>query len=474
MPPSGEVTRDLDSHQEPSNGRPTAALPAPQEATKALPPPDVKREKWEKRKHWLKWAVPLFLLALVAFGAFWLHGLHRESTDDAQVDGHLAAVSPRISGAVLEVLVDDNWHVRAGQVLVRIDPRDYQERVDQAQAALAAAEQQANAAQVTVPVTRNTTASGTSGAEANLSAAIAQANQADEAAREAETSRIQVAEATLAQAQANNRKAQADEARMQILVNKDEVSRQDFDAYVAAAQVAAQQVRSAQEQVNAARQQAANARDAAAAAQAKVGQARASVQESRASQQQVAVQQAQAQSAAAKIQQARADLAAAELQLSYCTITAPISGVVTEKNVEPGEQLQPGQTILTIVPLADVWVTANFKETQMAQMRPGDEAEVKVDMYGDKIYGRVDSIAGATGSRTSILPPENATGNFVKVVQRIPVKIVFDKLPSGVVLRPGMNVDATVITDKGRPFPSYGPTTPSSVEQRNSNGRPIE
>ena len=261
---------------------------------------------------------------------------------------------------------------------------------------------------------------------------------------------------------------------MQILVNKDEVSRQDFDAYVAAAQVAAQQVRSAQEQVNAARQQAANARDAAAAAQAKVGQARASVQESRASQQQVAVQQAQAQSAAAKIQQARADLAAAELQLSYCTITAPISGVVTEKNVEPGEQLQPGQTILTIVPLADVWVTANFKETQMAQMRPGDEAEVKVDMYGDKIYGRVDSIAGATGSRTSILPPENATGNFVKVVQRIPVKIVFDKLPSGVVLRPGMNVDATVITDKGRPFHSYGPTTPSSVEQRNSNGRPIE
>lgn len=474
MRPAGEVESDLE-HTHTSDGH-IAALPPPQEETRALPPPDEKRAKWEKRKHWLKWAIPIFLAILLAIGYIWWHGRDRESTDDAQVNGHIAPVSARVDGTVAEVLVDDNWNVKAGQVLARIDPRDYQARVDQAKAALAAAEEAANAAQVAIPVTRGTTASSTSGAQANLQATIAQANQAAEIAHEAETADIEVAQAAVAQAEANNTKAQADQARMAALVAKDEVSRQQYDAYVAQAKVAAEQVRSAQQQLRAAQQRAANARDAAAAAQAKVGQARATVAESRANQQQVVVQQAQAKSAAARIQQARADLEAAELQLSYCTITAPISGVVTEKNVEPGQRLQPGEALLTIIPLKDVWVTANFKETQMAQMRPGDAAEVKVDMYGDEIWGRVDSIAGATGARTSLLPPENATGNFVKVVQRIPVKIVFDHLPSGVVLRPGMNVDATVITDKGQPFRNYGPNTPSSVEQRQDNGqsRPVE
>ena len=471
MPSTGEVERDLDQTKEPSDGRPTAALPPPREETKALPPPD-DGGKWAKRKGWLKWAIPLFILLLLVGGYIWWHGRHRESTDDAQVDGHIAPVAPRISGTVQQVLAGDNWNVKAGQVLVRIDPRDYQARVDQAKAALAAAEEQANAAQVSIPVSRSTLASGTTGAQANLEAAIAQAGQAEESAREAETADIQVAEAGVAQAEANNRKAQADVSRMGALVAKDEVSRQQYDAYVAQAQVAAEQVRAAQQQLAAARQQAANARDAAVAAQAKVRQARAGVQESKANQQQVTVEQAQARGAAAKIQQARADLEAAELQLSYCTIVAPIDGVVTQKNVEPGQTLQPGQAIMTIVPLADVWVTANFKETQMAEMRPGDAAEVTIDMYGDKIWGRVDSISGATGARTSLLPPENATGNFVKVVQRIPVKIVFDHLPPGVVLRPGMNVDATVLTNQGEPFRQYGPHTPTSVEQKRAGGRP--
>jgi membrane fusion protein (multidrug efflux system) len=189
-----------------------------------------------------------------------------------------------------------------------------------------------------------------------------------------------------------------------------------------------------------------NGQAAEQAALAKVRQASAELQESRANRQQIKVTAAQAKSAEAAIQQARANLAAAELDLSYTTIQAPMEGVVTQKTAEPGQTVQPGQALMTIVPLSDVWVTANFKETQLSDVRPGQYAEVKVDMYGRKIPGRVHSIAGATGSRLSVLPPENATGNFVKVVQRIPVKIVFDHLPDDVILRPGMNVDVTIHT----------------------------
>jgi len=235
-------------------------------------------------------------------------------------------------------------------------------------------------------------------------------------------------------------------ARMRPLAAKQEISQQQFDAYVAAANVATAQLRAAQEQLNAARQSAENAAAGVQAALARVNAARAGLQQSQAGQQQVNVSAAQAASATAAIQQARANLAAAELDLSYTTIVAPISGVVSAKSVEPGQIVQPGQGLMTIVPLNDVWVTANFKETQLRDVRPGQRAEVHVDMYGRSIEGRVDSISGATGARMSLLPPENATGNFVKVVQRIPVKIVFDKLPEGVVLRPGMNVDATIFT----------------------------
>jgi membrane fusion protein (multidrug efflux system) len=205
-------------------------------------------------------------------------------------------------------------------------------------------------------------------------------------------------------------------------------------------------LKTAQEQLIAARQAAENARAAAAAAQARVQQARAGLQESRANQQQVNVSAAQAQSAAAAIQQARANLAAAELDLGYTDLYAPISGVITNKNVEKGQYVQAGQALMSVVPLNEVWVTANFKETQLARMRVGQQAEIKVDAYHRRVPGHVDSFSGATGARTSLLPPENASGNFVKVVQRVPVKIVFDRLPSDVVLRPGMNVVATVIT----------------------------
>ena len=377
---------------------------------------------------------------------YWFHTRYRVSTDDAQVDGHVAPISARISGSVLQVLVDYNQRVKAGDILVRIDPRDYQARVDQAKAALALAESQSHAARVGVPLTTETTQSGTQGAEAALAQAEAEYNRSRLMAEQAATSEVAAARATLEAAQASNERAQADLARMKPLAAKEEISRQQYDSYVAAARVAEAQLRNAQEKLSSARQAASNAEASVAAAQARVAAARANLAGSRAGQRQVQVSTAQATSAEASVQQARANLAAAELQLSYTTIVAPVDGVVTRKTVEVGQIVQPGQGLMTVIPLHDVWVTANFKETQLADVHPGQRAEIRVDMYGRTVDGRVESISGATGARLSLLPPENATGNFVKVVQRIPVRIVFDSLPQGVVLRPGMNVDATIFT----------------------------
>jgi membrane fusion protein, multidrug efflux system len=385
------------------------------------------------------------ILALVAVG-FWLHYRDRVSTDDAQVDGHIVPISAKISGSVQQVMVDDNQHVKAGDVLVRIDPRDYQAKVDQEKAALALDESSARAAQVTVPLTRQTTESGTSGVSASIASAEAQALQAKLAAEQAATSDLSYAHSNLAAAKANNDKAQADLARMRPLVAKTEISQQQFDSYLAAAQVAEAQLKAAQDRVQSAEQSAATSHAASEAALARVAQARAQLVASKASERQVQVTTAQAASAVARVQEASANLEAAELNLSYTIIVSPVDGMVTKKSVEIGQIIQPGQALMALVPVRDVWVTANFKETQLAHVHPGQTAEVHVDMYGRTIQGRVDSIAEATGARLSLLPPENATGNFVKVVQRIPVKIVFDSLPPGVILRPGMNVDATILT----------------------------
>jgi len=383
-------------------------------------------------------------LAAVAAG-FWLHYRYRVSTDDAQVDGHIVPISSKIYGSVFQVLVDDNQPVKAGDVLVRIDPRDYQAKVDQEKAALALAESQARAAQVTVPLTRDTTQSGTTATSAAVTAAQAQATQADLAAQQADTN-LAIARSNLTAAQANNEKAQADLARMRPLVAKAEISQLQFDAYLAAARVTEAQLKAAQDRVQWSQQALRNAHAASQAARARVSQAQAELAQSKASEQQVLVNSAHAQSAVAHVQEARANLTAAELNLSYTTIIAPVDGQVTKKSVEVGQIVQPGQALMALIPLKDVWVTANFKETQLANVHPGQRAEIHVDMYSRTIAGRVDSIAGGTGARMSLLPPENATGNFVKVVERIPVKIVFDSLPPGVVLRPGMNVDATIIT----------------------------
>jgi membrane fusion protein (multidrug efflux system) len=386
------------------------------------------------------------LMAAVAAGAWtWFHFRDRVSSDDAQVDAHITAVAPKIPGNVLEVLVLDNQPVKAGDVLVRIDPRDYQARVDIARSALLQAQSQLHTAQTVVPLTNNTTQSGATGATAQLADAMAELDRARLAYEQANSSDIAVSEAKVRTRQANNERAQADLARMKPLLDKAEISRLQYDAYQASARVAESELLTAQEELASVQQNAGIKKAAIAAAQSRVSVAQAQVEASLANRKQVDVRRAESGTAAAGVEAARANLAAAELQLSYTTLVAPVSGVVTRKSVEPGQIVQPGQSLMTIIPLQDVWVTANFKETQLATVHPGQRAEIKVDMYGRSVVGHVDSIAGATGSRLSLLPPENATGNFVKVVQRIPVKILIDQA-NGLVLRPGMNVDATIFT----------------------------
>jgi membrane fusion protein (multidrug efflux system) len=388
------------------------------------------------------------LLVLIAAGLFvWIQSWNHVSTDDAQVDGHIIQVSSKIYGNVAQVLVDDNQQVKQGQVLVRLDPRDYQAKVDQLAAALGVAQSQARGASVGVPLTRETTQSGSSSAEAQLIAAQADYEKAKGDYDRAANSDISWARANVDSAQATYERAQADLARMRPLMQKEEISRQQFDSYVATARVAESELKAAQDKLNSANQDALTKRAAMLAEQARIAQARAGVTQAQAAQKQVDVRIADFASASASIKQAQANLEAANLNLSYTTIVAPADGVVTKKSAEVGQVLQPGQGLMMLVPLQDVWVTANYKETQLRDVRPGQKAEVKVDLTGKTYPGRVDSIAGATGGKMSLLPPENATGNYVKVVQRIPVKIVLDPIPGGnTILRPGMNVEATILT----------------------------
>ncbi|MFZ0818459.1 MAG: HlyD family secretion protein [Candidatus Acidiferrales bacterium] len=385
------------------------------------------------------------IIIVAAIAGYWyLSG--RVSTDDAEVDGHLNPVSAKISGNIAEVLVNDNQAIHAGQVLVKIDPRDFQARVDQARAALTLAEAQAHAANVTVPYTQEVTESGRSGAGADMQAALADQARARQAYQMATTSDLALAQANVAKKQATADRAKADLERMRPLAAKAEISQQQFDSFVAEAGVAQSDLEAQKQKLAQAQQNVAIVKSQLDAANARVGQAQAGTAEANANFKQVTIRSADAAAAAAAVEQARANLATAQLQLSYTIIVASVDGVVTHKSVEVGQVVEPGQGLVILVPLQDVWVTANFKETQLAGVHAGQRAEIHVDMYGKTFIGHVDSIAGATGSRLSLLPPENATGNFVKVVQRIPVKIVLDPVPPDqAVLRPGMNVDATII-----------------------------
>jgi len=389
-------------------------------------------------------ALVLLVAVAVAVYAVYMHFRDRVSSDDANVDGHISAIAPKITGNVTEVAVLDNQTVKAGQLLVRIDPRDYQAAVDVAKAALQQAESQLNAARVAVPWVADTTQSGTTVASAQLADAETEVEHARLAYEQANSSDVAYAQSNVASKQANNDRAQADLARMKPLVAKAEISQLQYDSYVAAATMAASDLHAAQDKLASAQKDAAIHKAALDSAMSKVNTAKAQVESSQANRKQVAIRTADTGTAAAAVEAARARLAAAELTLSYATITAPVDGTVTRKSVELGQIVQPGQGLMTII-TPDVWVTANFKETQLSDVKPGQKAEIHVDMYGKSVIGHVDSIADSTGSRMSLLPPENATGNFVKVVQRIPVKILVDET-GGLILRPGMNVDVTIFT----------------------------
>ncbi len=417
--------------------KPTLELPLPEEPPKGLAKPNVRRLL----------ALGGGVLLLAATGLFFYYH-NRESTDDAQVDGHITPVAAKIYGRVAQVLVEDNQQMKAGQILVKLDPRDYQASVDQAKAALALAESEAVSAGVDVPRTRENTASVTSNADAQLSGAQADLARAEATYDQAKTADLSYAQANVEKSRANAQLAQADLARYTPLMEKGEISKQQFDAAKANADATASTLRADGQRLEQAQRNIAVAKAQFDAAQARILQARAGVSSARADVMQVKMRSADAQAKLAKVEQARASLDAAQLNLSYTEIAAPIDGVVTHKQVEIGQIVQAGQGLLVVVPLRDVWVTANFKETQLKNMKPGQKAEVKVDTYGKTFSGHVDSIAGATGAVVSLLPPENATGNYVKVVQRIPVKIVLDPIPQEkAILRPGMNVVATVVTN---------------------------
>lgn len=389
----------------------------------------------------------VLILALIAAIPIYSYYSSRESTDDAQVDGHVVPISSRIDGTILAVLVNDNQQVTAGAQLVRLDPADYQAKFDQAQANVAAATSQVDAAKVNVPLIEINTSSliKTSGADVAIARAGVEAAQRQV---DAANARLQSAKAQLAQAEANNDKAQKDLVRYKELVQKDEISQSQYDAFFASAQASTAQVDTAKAGVNEALHNVDVAQASMLQAKAKLNSAYISQRQSQSSApRQQANSKAQLDASNAQLKQTQASLEQARLNLDYTVLRAPVSGLVSRKNAEPGMRVSPGQQVMAIVPLDDVWVTANFKETQLKRMRIGQEVEVKVDAYGGRKYrGRIDSIAAASGARFSLLPPENATGNYVKVVQRVPVKIVLDPGQNqDHLLRPGLSVEPTVL-----------------------------
>jgi len=387
------------------------------------------------------------LVLAVFAGAYLLLNRGEVSTDDAQIDGRLVPVSPKISGYISQLLVDDNQTVRKGQVIARVESQDLKAELDHAEAALRSAEAQAAASTVDVPLTSNTTDSSILAAEANLSAAQAQLLEARKTAEKSHHADILVASAELADRKANYERAHADLSRMQDLIAKKEISSLQFDRYSQAERSAQGQLDAAQ-QTLAAQHDMADIRDATVqTAFSKMQQAKAQLAEAQANHQQVAIRTHDSAAMQAAVRMAEANVETARLQLSYTEIVAPQDGRITRRTVETGAYVSPGQTLLTIVPTRDIWVTANYKETQLRDVSPGDAAEISVDETDKKLSGHVDSIANATGSRLSLLPPENATGNFVKIVQRIPVKILLDSaaVESGA-LGVGANVEVTIHT----------------------------
>ena len=415
---------DQETAKNPENAQSSTRLAAVESPT--APP----LAGYPSRRSHKRWIIAGAVVVVLIGGIFLWHYFEGfESTDDAQVDVHLYPVSARISGYVQAVHVGDNQYVQENAALVEIDPKDYQVAVAKAQANLETAEASARALNIDVPISSVDTGSQlkfTSSDIENAKAAIAAGEK-----------RVTAAQARIREAEAQDLKAQDDVQRYHLLLVKDEVPKQTYDYAVAAAQTETAAVAAANAEEAAAEQDVAEARS-------RLIEAIARNESAQAGPQRVASTQARALSAAADVAQKRAELEQAKLNLGYTRVLAPVTGEVTKK-VVVGLNVDPGEQMLTVVPLDQVWITANFKETQLKHMRVGQKARIDLDSNGRTYHGRVDSIAGATGPLFSLLPPENATGNYVKIVQRVPVKIVLEPGENqDHQLRPGMNVEAKV------------------------------
>ena len=376
----------------------------------------------------------ILVVAILIVGAllFYWHSTFFEDTDDAQVNGHLIQISARITGHVVDVPVQENQEVKAGDVLVQLDPHDYETAEQQDEANLEAAEANLQSNTVNIPVTATSV-------NTNLAAIAATLAQSQEAVVQSQQ-QLDADRSAIAQADANYVKAKLDVERYTPLVQRDVISKQQFDQAVATA-------KADEAALNQARSNAAGAEAAVSMSRDRVVQTKAQLQNAKTAPEQIRIQKARTAQAAAQVDQMRAALAQAKLNLSYCRIVAPVDGIVTSKSVEVGQNVSNGQNMLTLVSLDDIWITANFKETQLNHMRAGQPVTVSVDAYGGRKYDAVvTQIGGATGSVLSLFPPENATGNYVKVVQRVPVRIDLKNRDedSDHLLRPGLSVEPKV------------------------------
>jgi membrane fusion protein, multidrug efflux system len=423
----------------------SSSTPPPPDSTPATPPPTPSWRERIRNLSPLAKGVIVAVVVLIAVAWYVLSG--RVTTDDAQVDCHITAVAPQVPGYVVQLLINDNTPVKEGDLLVQIDPREYQAEVEQAKANLDFAEAQANSAKLQIGLTRETTTNGTNGASAQKQSDAADYTMSQAQLEQSATANLQVAEANVAARRATNERAQSDLKRYTPLLTTDDVSKYQFDAVDAAALVAKSELEAAEQQMTAAQQAVEIARANAHSAEARFLRSQSQLLQTKAQEQQVPIAQATYKSALATVERAKATLQQSELNLAYTHIIAPITGQITQKSVDLGQYVSPGQLLFTIVPLDQVYVTANFKETQLANVALGQKVRIHVDTYHQEFDGAVDSLAGAAGSRQALLPPQNATGNFIKVVQRIPVKILVkpNKNPN-LVLRPGMNVEATIYT----------------------------
>ena len=398
--------------------------------------------------------------ALIWGGVFWYRSSTRVTTDDAYVEGTISPVSAKVTGHVVELLVRDNQAVKKDDLLLRVDPRDYQARLEQVRAAVAVAEANIRAVRSELPLARETTRAQAQEARAALEGAQVAVRTAEAAADESRA-RIEARRATVsavraesAAAESTARRTALEIERMRRLMKDDFVSRREHDEAQAAYDNAEamydatrRRLLVAEREVQQAESELAARVHAVEVARQKVAEARGTLARAEGQGHQVSVKTAEVSRAEAAFKQAQADLSLAELQLAYTEVRAPVDGVVSKRGVEVGQVVQPGQPLLAIVPLHEVWVLANFKETQLARVRPGMKAEVEIDGFPGKVFnGVVDSISAGTGSRFSLLPPENATGNWVKVVQRVPVKVLLESHEVGnpQPLRAGMSAVVTI------------------------------